>query len=82
VYVCTGTVGLHVHGSEWRQRIWSEWIESRRKDVECVFGSMKKRFRFLKHAIEIHSQHEIDNAFFTCCTLHNIILMYDGLDTL
>ena len=71
----------YVHVSERRQHLWSEWIESCRKDVECVFGSMKKRFRFLKHAIEIHSQHHIDNAFFTCCILHNMILMYDGLDS-
>lgn len=71
----------YINVSERRQRVWSEWVESCRKDVECVFGNMKKRFRFLKNAIELHTQHHIDNAFFTCCILHNMILMYDGLDS-
>ena len=71
----------YVHVSERSQRVWSEWVESCRKDVECVFGSMEKRFRFIKNAIELHNQHQIDNAFFTCCMLHHMILMYDGLDS-
>lgn len=27
---------------------WNEWLESTRKDVERVFGILKKRFRILK----------------------------------
>lgn len=71
----------YVHVSDRKERVWSEWIESCRKDVECVFGNLKKRFRFLKNAIEFHCQHQIDNALFTCCIIHNMILMYDGLDS-
>lgn len=63
------------------QRYWSEWMESVRKDVECLFGRLKSRFRFLKNSIELHQQAQIDNVFFTCCILHNMILMYDGLDS-
>jgi hypothetical protein len=30
---------------------WSKWVESMRKDVECVFGILKGRFRILKTGI-------------------------------
>ena len=29
------------------QHVWSKWIESTRKDVECTFGIMKNRFRMV-----------------------------------
>ena len=61
--------------------IWSQNIESVRKDIECVFGILKKRFLFLKHPIRIHSPHCIQRAFVTCCVLHNILIDYDGYDT-
>ena len=60
--------------------IWSQNIESVRKDIECVFGILKKRFLFLKHPIRIHSPHCIQRAFVTCCVLHNILIDYDGYD--
>ena len=59
---------------------FSDWIESVRKDVECFFGILKLRFRWLKCPIKLHQKVDIDNAFVTCCILHNMILQYDGLD--
>ena len=59
--------------------LWSEWIESIRKDVECFFGVLKSRFRFLMNAIQ-YGIIVIDEAFKTCCILHNMLLAYDGLD--
>ena len=56
-------------------------LESVRKDVEDLFGILKMRFRILKHAVELHNQDQIDNVFFTCCILHNILHHYDGFDT-
>jgi Plant transposon protein len=61
-------------------QLWSEWIESTRKDVECVFGILKGRFRFLRHGILLQTQDKVDTAFFTCCILHNLILEADGMD--
>ena len=29
--------------------LWSEWLESIRKDVECFFGVLKARFRLLRN---------------------------------
>ena len=87
-YLCDG--GYHKrtcmmnplkHISTRSDRLWSEWVESTRKDVECTFGILKSRWRFLRNGIVLHDQNSIDNAFFTSCILHNLILEYDGLDS-
>lgn len=62
------------------EKLWSEWLESVRKDVECAFGILKGRFRFLRNGIQLHKQKDIDNVFFTCLILHNMLLKVDGLD--
>ena len=86
-YLCDG--GYHKwtcmippikHTSSRDDRLWSEWIESVRKDVECCFGILKGRFRILRHGILLQNQNSVDNVFFTCCILHNMILEADGLD--
>ena len=59
---------------------WSAHIESMRKDVECTFGILKKRFMFLKNPIRLQNKYVIQNCFFTCCLLHNWLLEYDGRD--
>jgi hypothetical protein len=57
---------------------WSAKLESVRKDIEGVFGILKKRFRFLKNFNNLFHQSDIDNAFVTCCMLHNMLSKYDG----
>lgn len=61
-------------------QLWSEWLESVRKDVECCFGILKQRFRFLKNPIRYHDPEMIEHAVKVCCILHNILLHYDRLD--
>ena len=61
-------------------KVWSSNLESIRKDIECVFGILKKRFLYLKHPIRIHSPYCIQRVFVTCCVLHNILLDYDGFE--
>ena len=69
------------HTSSRADRLWSKWVESVRKDVECCFGILKGRFRILRSGIVLQSQTAIDNVFFTCSIPHNRILEADGLDT-
>ena len=69
------------HAGPTKRVMWSEWVESTRKDVECCFGILKCRWRILKDAIMLQSQALIDTVFFGCCILHNLILEFDGLDT-
>lgn len=61
---------------------WSKTLESVRKDVECFFGILKGRFRILKLPILYRDKEDIDNVFFACCILHNMLHSYDGLDEL
>ncbi|CAN0110840.1 unnamed protein product [Ectocarpus sp. 6 AP-2014] len=62
--------------------LFSKRLESVRKDVECFFGILKGRFRILKLAMAYQSQERIDNVFFTCCILHNMLHTFDGMDQL
>lgn len=39
---------------------------------------MKGRFRINKLAITFHKQEQIDNVFFTCCILHNMLHTFDN----
>jgi hypothetical protein len=57
---------------------WSKRIESVRKDVECTFGILKRRFRTLKVPMQYWAKEDVDNIMFTCCVLHNILLEHDA----
>jgi len=58
----------------------SDWIESFRKDSECVFGILKGRWRILKTGIRLEGAQAADRIWLTCCALHNMLLQIDGLD--
>src|SRR6056300_425717 len=62
------------------EMIWSHMIESVRKDIECVFGILKKRFMILKYALRVHELETVGKIFRTCCILHNMLHEYDGYD--
>lgn len=68
------------HTPEVDQVRWSEFAESIRKDVECSFGILKKRFQILKIGINWQSKTNIDNAVFSCVILHNMLHEFDGYD--
>ncbi len=68
----------HEENSE--ELFYTEWIESVRKDIECVFGIMKSRFRFLRNAVCYHEKESVEQAFKTAAILHNMLLSYDGLN--
>lgn len=53
-------------------------MESVRKDVECTFGRLKKRFLILKLTIRCRDETIVAPIFHTCCALHNMLLDHDG----
>ena len=61
---------------------WSRMLESMRKDVECTFGILKKRFRVLRIPMLYRSHEMIGHIFNSCCVLHNLLLRHDGLSTI
>jgi hypothetical protein len=49
-------------------------IESVRKDVECTFGIIKKRWRILNNGFYQRDMVLCDKIFVTCCCLNNFML--------
>ncbi|CAN0414918.1 unnamed protein product, partial [Ectocarpus sp. 12 AP-2014] len=60
--------------------LFSKRLKSVRKDVECFFGIPKGRFRMLTLAMAYQEQERIDNVFFTCRILDNMLHTFDGMD--
>lgn len=57
---------------------YNQRLLSLRKDVECCFGRLKGRFRILKTPMQFrdYTRRKIDNVFFTCCILHNLLMAW------
>lgn len=68
--------------SDLKEVRWSQWMESMRKDVECTFGILKKRWTILDKGIEASIIENADKVWLTCCALHNMLLEIDGYDEL
>ena len=59
---------------------FSERLESVRKDAECTFGILKKRWRILKNQMLIYNKARIDTMVFKCAVLHNMLIAHDATD--
>ena len=70
-----------INSSNGSEEAWSRRLGSTRKAVECTFGILKKRFGILHHPFFLQSATDIDNIFRTCAVLHNMLLEYDGHDS-
>jgi hypothetical protein len=60
--------------------LWSDTVELIRRDVECVFGILKKKFMILKHPMRFPEAKTLENIVLACCVLHNMLCDYDGRD--
>ena len=66
----------HACGTE--AALWSKRLESVRKDSECGFGTLKKRFRVLRLPFLCNTRKRIDDTFRACAALHNLLLHHDN----
>jgi hypothetical protein len=57
-----------------RKGYFNSNLESIRKDVECTFGILKKRWRILDCGLNYYSMKECEMIFTVCCMLHNMLL--------
>ena len=61
-------------GSATHKGYFSSTLESVRKDVECTFGILKKRWKILEYGIRFDSIEVVERIFTVCCILHNMML--------
>ena len=61
------------------ERLFFKHLESTRKDVECTFGVLKKRWRILHVGPTCSSLAGMDDVFRACAILHNMILEDSGV---
>jgi len=66
------------HADELEWKAWSGLCESTRKDVECVFGILKKRFQVLKNATLVADAASCEITIKMCTILHNMLLVRTG----
>jgi hypothetical protein len=59
---------------------WTTMLESTRKDIECTFGILKKRFTILTSGIRFFDTEKADKVFLVCCILHNMNHECNGWD--
>lgn len=76
------TISAVRHAPDIETKAWSNLCESTRKDVECVFGILKKRFRVLATAFLDFEAMKIDNTIKACAILHNMLLKHSGLSNI
>ena len=57
-----------------RRGYFSSNLESVRKDVECTFGILKKRWRILDFGLHYRDLQKCEKIFNVCCILHNMHL--------
>jgi hypothetical protein len=57
-----------------KHRFFSMKQASVRKDVECAFSLLKKRFNILAISVQSYSQRNLDLIIRACIILHNVII--------
>ena len=55
-------------------------LVSVRKDVECTFGILKKRWRILDYGLNYYCMKQCEKVFTVCCVLHNMLLYANDSD--
>ena len=54
------------------EKFFAKWQEACRKDIERVFGVMKRVWKFLAHPIELQGLDKIASRVYACLILHNM----------
>ena len=56
------------------EKLFSEWQEGGRKDVERGFGVLQLTFQFVARPIQLHCMEDIQNRVHCCIILHNMLV--------
>jgi hypothetical protein len=63
------------------KKLFTEWQEAARKDIERAFGVLQSRFQIVAHPFHAHSLIKISNTVTACLIMHNMCVsdgMMDG----
>mmetsp|Transcript_15031 Transcript_15031/g.32775 ORF Transcript_15031/g.32775 Transcript_15031/m.32775 type:complete len:486 (+) Transcript_15031:39-1496(+) len=60
------------HPSTAMEKVFAEWQESARKDIERAFGLLKGKFQWTARPINLFEPDDIANRMTACLILHNI----------
>jgi hypothetical protein len=55
-------------------KLFSEYQEGERKEVECAFGILQSRFSILRRPARLYEQGDLENIMLACIILHNMII--------
>jgi len=61
---------------------FSARIETKRKEVENLFGRLKRQFKPFSHGVEFDDVLKVENMWRTALVLHNLQIMENGYDTI
>ncbi|XP_042460875.1 uncharacterized protein LOC122044545 [Zingiber officinale] len=61
-----------------KRKIFKEWQEAARKDVDRAFGVFQSRWAMIRGPGRFWYQDNLKNIIYTCIILHNMIIENDG----
>lgn len=62
------------HPSDREEQVFSLHLAKVRKDIECIFGILRIKWRILRAPMLYHQKKRVHNVFLTICILHNMLL--------
>jgi len=57
-----------------KDRLFAQHQEAARKDVECAFGILQKRWAIIRHPARLWDRRELEDIMMACIILHNMIV--------
>jgi hypothetical protein len=57
--------------------LWSDAVESSRKNIGRTFGSLQKRFRIIVTPVTNRLAFHVEQIFIACCVLHKHLSDYN-----
>jgi len=57
-----------------KDKLFAQHQEAARKDVECAFGILQKRWAIIRHPARLWDRQELEDIMMACIILHNMIV--------
>lgn len=57
-----------------KDKLFAQHQEAARKDVECAFGILQKRWAIIRHSARLWDREQLEDIMMACIILHNMIV--------